>query len=194
MKTSFCVLLRLVCKLLFYHNSLAVYLFLNYVKEYWLLTLSVLWSAAEPSWWIACLLLYTEHEMLFQCECTWKLVLNIIICMYILKGHCLVIIKISKGNVQFAHNHIVSGRCTTMSVTRQCTQQILTLEKERKSKQNYLLLVESILYHTYCSQYAYLLTYICLNGKSKSISLLHATKIHYTQEAKCFVKASPAFF
>lgn len=33
----------------FYHYSLAVYLFLNYAKEYWLLTLPVLRRAAEPS-------------------------------------------------------------------------------------------------------------------------------------------------
>lgn len=42
MKTFFCVLLRLVCRLVLYHNALAVYLSLNYVKEYWLLALSVL--------------------------------------------------------------------------------------------------------------------------------------------------------
>lgn len=38
--------------------------------------------------------------------------------MYVLKVPCLVIIKISKGNIRFAYNHNVSEHCITMSVTR----------------------------------------------------------------------------
>lgn len=57
-------------KLLLYHNCLAVYLLLSYVKEYWNIgSLLSLYCEVQQSLSDE-LLLHTEHEMLFQYECT----------------------------------------------------------------------------------------------------------------------------
>lgn len=66
--------------------------------------------------------------------------------MSVLKGHCLIVIKISKGNIRFAYHHVVSLH---HHVCHQVTHTANSDTRKRKSKQNDLLLVESVLYHIY---------------------------------------------
>ena len=62
-----------------------------------------------------------------------------------MNGCCLVTIKISKDYFQFAYHNVVSKHCMSQGNTHSK----FSYYKKRKSRQNYVLPVENVLYHTY---------------------------------------------